>query len=208
MNRKFFERESTVVAQDLIGKIFIVRDLARNKKWVTRIVETEAYRTDDESSHCARGWTERCAPMFEQPARSYVYFIYGMYTMLNFVVEPEGVPAAILIRALEPISGFGGLVHAGNDAKVLNGPGKLTRELGITLKDNRVSLLRGRFEVKDDGFVPEKILVSPRVGIREKGLKKPWRFMWAGHPAVSKAPENKQILKVITFKNQSARGSE
>lgn len=190
MDASFFERESVVVARELIGKLLTVTELKTKKKFKTRIVETEAYRTDDRASHCSRGWTNRCAPMFEDPAHAYVYFIYGMYQMLNFVTEPEGTPGAVLIRALDPLTGFG----KEKNHLLLNGPGKLCRELQITKEDNRRSLMKGRFQVREDGVLPEKVFITPRVGIREEKPYKPWRFIWAGHPAVSRVKENKIIL--------------
>ena len=193
MDRNFFERNSVVVARDLIGKLLVVRaQEGSRKKWITRIVETEAYRTTDPASHCSRGLTNRCAPMFEDAAHAYIYFIYGMYTMLNFVTEPNGIPGAVLIRALEPISGFGSTDH-----HLLNGPGKLCREMKIQLSDNRKSILKGRFQVLDDETKPDQILVTPRVGIKEDEPFKPWRFIWAEHPCVSRAKQNKIILKKI-----------
>jgi DNA-3-methyladenine glycosylase len=189
----FFERTSIVVARELIGKLLIVTDPKTQKKWVSRIVETEAYRTDDPASHSSRGRTKRSAPMFEKPAHAYIYFIYGMYTMLNFVCEPEGTPGAVLIRALEPISGFGSTDH-----HLLNGPGKLCRELKIKLDDNRKPILKGRFIVKDDGILPDEILVTPRVGIREEEPFKPWRFIWSGHPCVSRAQQNRHVLRRLS----------
>ena len=193
MNLDFFLRETPIVARDLIGKIFILHDPIKRIKKVTRIVETEAYRTDDIASHCRRGWTPRCAPMFEEPGHAYVYFIYGMYSMINFVTEPHGTPGAVLIRALEPLSGFQDPINL----KLLNGPGKLTRELGITRDDNRESLFGKRFEVEDDGMKPKRIILTPRVGIKEDKPCKPWRFCWADHPSVSRAPQNKMILKTL-----------
>ena len=128
--------------------------------------------------------------MFEDPAHAYVYFIYGMYQMLNFVTEPEGTPGAVLIRALDPLTGFG----KEKNHLLLNGPGKLCRELQITKEDNRRFLMKGRFQVTEDGVLPEKVFITPRVGIREEKPYKPWRFIWAGHPAVSRVKENKIIL--------------
>ncbi len=198
MNSSFFERKSPLVARDLIGKLLIVRDPVSKKKWVSRIVETEAYRTDDPASHSSKGRTPRASPLFEAPARTYVYFIYGMHTMLNFVTEPVDTAGGVLIRGLEPISGF-----SSDDPKLLNGPGKLSRELGITLEDNRKTVLRGRFQVVDDDVRPEEIWVTPRVGIREVEPFKPWRFIWPGHLGVSRAKENKIILKKIRLKRGS-----
>jgi DNA-3-methyladenine glycosylase len=183
----FFERKTPLVAKELIGKILVVRK--GRVKWVTRIIETEAYRTSDPASHSARGLTDRCAPMFEKPAHAYVYFIYGVHEMLNLVTEPEGTPGAVLIRALELISGPE-KVH-------LNGPGKLTKSLGIDRKDNRAGILGGRFEVLDDGVRPPSIAVTPRVGIKEEVPYRPWRFFWKDHSEVSKSKENRNILKVL-----------
>jgi DNA-3-methyladenine glycosylase len=183
------------VARDLIGKILIVKDRSSRKTWTTRIVETEAYRTDDPASHSSRGKTPRSAPMFETPAYTYVYFIYGMHTMLNFVTEPEGTAGAVLIRALEPIKGFEKKPDGLPNHQLLNGPGKLCRELGIVMEDNRTPLFSKRFDLKDDGVMPTEIYATPRVGIKETEPYQPWRFIWAGHPAVSKAKENKIILK-------------
>lgn len=193
MKPSFFERESFLVAPDLIGKILRVKKPSGRGFWVSRIVETEAYRTDDPASHCSRGRTPRCEVMFEKPGFAYVYFIYGMYHMLNFVTEPEGIPGAVLLRALEPLEGF-----KKNDLKLLNGPGKLCRELGIERVDNGKSLMGGRFEIVDDGVRPSNIVITPRVGIKEIVPYKPWRYFWEGHAAVSRAKENKIILNPMS----------
>lgn len=190
LGEEFFARNSVIVARELIGKLIVVRDPKTRKQWTCRIVETEAYRTTDPASHSSRGRTPRAAPMFEKPAHAYIYFIYGMYTMLNFVCEPEDTPGAVLIRALEPVDGFGSQDH-----HLLNGPGKLCREMKITLADNRLSILKGRFRVFDDGVRPDRILITPRVGIQEEEPYRPWRFIWEAHPCVSRAKQNTQILK-------------
>jgi DNA-3-methyladenine glycosylase len=195
--REFFDRNTLAVAKELLGKILIVRDEDElGGRTVSRIVETEAYRGTDPASHCARGPTPRASMLFGEPGRAYVYFIYGMYEMLNFVTEPEGKPGAVLIRALEPIEGEERMrERRGRVLKtreLLSGPGKLCRALGITLADNGASVVRrsARFAVADDGFRPARIAASPRVGI-SVATDKLWRFFIPGHPCVSRAPQNR-----------------
>src|SRR5262245_49742635 len=102
----YYLKDTVEVAQDLLGKLLVVAMPRGLFRW-GRIVETEAYCGEDPASHASRGKTERCAPMFERGGIAYVYFIYGMYDMFNVVTEPEGRPGAVLIRGLEPLSGFG-----------------------------------------------------------------------------------------------------
>ena len=140
--------------------------------------------------------------MFEEPGRAYVYFIYGMYEMLNFVTEPVGIPGAVLIRAVEPLDGLEwierrrkGIVRR----DWTNGPGRLTRALGIQRKHNRASLAGPALFVADDGFRPAAVCCSPRVGI-SAGRRLPWRFFIKGHPDVSPAKEN-QLARVVKSLN-------
>ena len=191
MDADFFSQRTNIVAEQLIGKILVVRHPLTKLIRVARIIETEAYRTNDIASHCRNGWTPRCAPMFEDPGYTYVYFIYGMHVMLNVVTEPRGIPGAVLIRALEPHQGFPDHI----DFQALSGPGKLTRELEISMADNRQLLGGQRMKIKDDGVRPEKIIITPRIGIHEPEIKRPWRFCWANHPALSRACENEKIFK-------------
>lgn len=135
-----------------------------------RICETEAYRnSDDPASHAFRGKTPRSAIMFGQPGHAYIYFIYGMYHMLNVVTEPEGTAGAVLIRALEPLEGLE------KDQTIYSGPGKLCKALGLTLADNGASLSGPRIMIGDDGFTPINIGAASRIGIT-KGQEKLWRF--------------------------------
>jgi len=94
----FYRRNTIGVAHELLGKMLLVQSDAGFR--AGRIVETEAYRGDDPASHSCRGKTPRNLPMFGEPGFAYVYFIYGMYEMLNFVTEPKGFPGAVLIRAV------------------------------------------------------------------------------------------------------------
>ncbi|MEK6578009.1 MAG: DNA-3-methyladenine glycosylase, partial [Bdellovibrionota bacterium] len=104
LSQSFYGRDTLVVARELLGKIIVVR----NRTGISggRIIETEAYREDDPASHSYRGETPRSSVMFGEPGLAYVYFIYGMYEMLNFVTEKKGTSGAVLIRALEPMFGI------------------------------------------------------------------------------------------------------
>ncbi|MHA1675849.1 MAG: DNA-3-methyladenine glycosylase, partial [Candidatus Njordarchaeales archaeon] len=128
LNRNFYERYTVDVARDLLGKV-LVRVLSSEQILAGIIVETEAYRgQDDPASHAYGRKTPRNAIMYGKPGYSYVYFIYGMYHCLNVVTEPEGVPAAVLIRAVEPIFGIELMKKYRNTDKIsnlTNGPGKL-----------------------------------------------------------------------------------
>lgn len=182
----FYARHTAEVARDLVGKVLGVRARGGRYAWA-RILETEAYRANDPASHCARGKTDRTAVMFEEPGHAYVYFIYGMYEMLNITTEPEGRPGAVLVRALEPLPGKTSSVPD------LSGPGKLTRALKITRKDNREPFWGERFRIVEDALTPESVLITPRVGI-SAGREEPWRFIWKGHKGLSRARENRQVL--------------
>ena len=212
--RSFYERDTVRVARELLGKLLVVR--SRDGVCTGRIVETEAYSENDPASHSAKGPTRRAAIMFGEPGVAYVYFIYGMYEMLNFVTEPEGRAGAVLIRALEPLPGGAGgeaLLHAarrqatGSPARLTRGsggpwlarrwhpgPGKLCRALGIELAHNGASLSGPILRVVDDGSSPSEISVSPRVGI-SIAKEKPWRFFIAGNACVSRAPQNAQAKR-------------
>lgn len=176
----FYSRETVEVARELLGKWLVVYTARGKLVGGGPIVETEAYSGTDPASHSARGKTPRCAPMFEEPGRAYVYFIYGVHEMLNFVTEPVGEAGAVLIRAVDIQLGEG----SGN------GPGKLTRALGVTRADNRAPLQGPRLCVVDPGGKAPRVLSSPRVGISQ-GLDKYWRFFIEGHPQVSRVKENK-----------------
>lgn len=198
---RFYERNTIDVAKDLLGKILVVRVPAgrafrRTELKVlsaARIVETEAYRGDDPASHSSRGETPRCSVMFGPPGVAYVYFIYGMYEMLNFVTESKGFPGAVLIRAAEPVFGehrmHGRRPKARTRHNLTSGPGKLCRALGIEMEHNGQSLRGPILEVRDDGFRPESISASGRVGINV-AKDKSWRFFITDHPFVSRVREN------------------
>ncbi len=198
VSQTFFSGETVQVVQDLLGKLLIARsrpeepfENPRAGVTIGRIVETEAYHGNDPACHAAHGKTPRCAIMFDEPGIAYVYFIYGMYEMLNFVTERRGYPGAVLIRGLEPIEGQELMKRRLGYQPGTNGPGKLCRAMGIRLKDKGESLMGPRLFVADDGFIPEKILSSPRVGI-SAGHEFNWRFFISENPFVSKVPQNKK----------------
>ena len=195
----FFERHTVGVAKDLLGKVLIVRSSSkydwrdpRAEVTAGRIVETEAYRAGDPASHSSRGKTPRSSIMFGEPGVAYIYLIYGMYEMLNFVTEPQGSPGAVLIRAIEPLWGEELMKQrrAGKSRlEWTRGPGKLCRAMGITMKLNGESLSGGYLSIRDDGFRPNGIACSPRIGI-SVGKDLLWRFFIPDHPYVSHERKN------------------
>lgn len=142
----FFERSSVEVAPDLLNKLLVVDNT------VARIVEVEAYSSDDPASHSFRGRTKRNEVMFGAPGHLYVYFIYGMHYCVNVVTSSHGDAQAVLIRAV---------VCEGVDPKVTNGPAKLCRHLGIDMSMNGAPA-----DIRDDGTPPPAApLITPRIGI-------------------------------------------
>ena len=176
LERAFYERPTVEVARGLLGKIL------RHGPASARIVEVEAYLGEnDAAAHSARGLTPRTRVIFGRPGHAYVYLIYGMHYCLNIVTEPAGIAGCVLIRAVEPLAGI---------QLPSNGPGKLTRALGITLEHYGLDLTRGTLTVHSAGTAPGgrespfEIGVSPRIGIRQAaGL--PLRFFIRGNPFVS-----------------------
>lgn len=194
----FYSRNSLVVAKELLGKVLAVKAAGR---WVAgRIIETEAYRKDDPACHAFRKRTPRNEIMFGKPGRVYVYFIYGMYEMLNLVTEPEGEPGAVLIRALEPLEGIKTMQarrpRARKTRELTNGPGRLATSMGVKMSHKGDLAFGPRYLVLDDGFRVESISCSPRVGIKQ-GADLEWRYFITNHECVSVAPQNKQQRVLI-----------
>jgi DNA-3-methyladenine glycosylase len=186
LKRDFYERPTLEVARDLLGKIFVLQDKIRISG---RIVEVEAYiGEDDPACHARFGITGRNKVMFGPGGFTYVYFIYGMYNMLNFVTEPEGFPAACLIRALEPLEGQEIMRKNRKTDKIINltnGPGKLCTAFGLTTKHTGIDLTKGILGVEDDDYKVAKIVKTGRIGIRN-GTKREWRYYIDGNGFVSK----------------------
>ncbi|HEX3737061.1 MAG TPA: DNA-3-methyladenine glycosylase [Solirubrobacterales bacterium] len=179
----FFDRSVHAVARELVGCRLFFAGVGGT------IVETEAYEREDPASHSYVGLTERTKVMFGPPGRAYVYLSYGIHSLLNFVCEPEGDAAAVLIRALEPTAGLEAMrerrTAAHSDLDLCSGPGKLTEGLGITLAENADRLDRAPFLLLGPEGDPPSVMTSTRVGIT-KGVEKPWRFSAAGSPFVSR----------------------
>jgi DNA-3-methyladenine glycosylase len=176
LTKQFYRRQSLVVAHDLLGKMLVHR--ADGKRISGRIVETEAYLSDDPACHASRGMTPRNAPMFEAGGISYVYFIYGMYHCFNVVSSRSGAGEAVLIRALEPVHGVADMQQRRPRATrrtLCNGPGKLCIALGIDGSHNALCLKRSAITI-EDGPAPAAVSATPRIGIRQ-GADLPYRFI-------------------------------
>ncbi len=186
LGREFYLQPTLVVAKGLIGKVFVFR--REGKTLSGRIVETEAYiGENDPACHARFGMTKRNAIMYGEGGFTYVYFVYGMYNMLNFVTESEGSPAAVLIRAVEPIEGISlmKLRRKCEDVRQLtSGPGKLCRAFDITVKDSGLDLTGDICFVGDEGYHAKQIAKSSRIGIGE-GAEMLWRFYETGNRFVS-----------------------
>ncbi|MEK7121299.1 MAG: DNA-3-methyladenine glycosylase [Patescibacteria group bacterium] len=191
LDRKFFERPTVKVARELIGKL-LVRKMGR-KILKVRITETEAYcGIGDLACHASKGLTERTKVMFGPAGFSYVYMIYGMYHCLNIVTEKEGNPAAVLIRGAEVSSikyqvlrktknKSQSLIHNTKYLILLNGPGKLCRELKIDKALNNVDVTKSDLLWIEDSEVEIKksqIKKDKRIGVDYAGKWKDklWHF--------------------------------
>ena len=186
LGRDFYERWAVNVAKDLLGKLLIRR--IDGRVLVGRIVEVEAYRgSDDPASHAYRGKTERNKIMFDRGGLVYIYLAYGIHRLLNVTAEPPGRPAAVLIRALEPIDGIEVMMRfrGTSDLRALtSGPGKLTEALKIGLELNGLDLtMSDELFIADDGFKDFEMASSPRIGVRDR---RKWRFYIKGNRFVSR----------------------
>jgi DNA-3-methyladenine glycosylase len=189
--RSFYSRSALEVASDLLGKVLIRRLGRRNL--AGKIVETEAYiGPHDLACHASKGHTPRTSVMFGPPGYAYVYMIYGFYFCLNVVTEPVGYPAAVLIRAVEPIENVDLMRRLRNnpdqDRNIASGPGKLCMAMSIDKQLNGADLLGATIWIEDRKLDPGPILTSPRVGVEYAGeyKDKPWRFFVDGSPHVSR----------------------
>jgi DNA-3-methyladenine glycosylase len=177
----FYAQDVLVVGRELIGAI------VRHGETAGMIVETEAYHESEPACHAYVGVTARTRTLFGPPGRAYVYFSYGMHNMLNAVAEPEGVGAAVLIRALEPLEGIE-LMRERRGLESLealcSGPGKLTQALAIELAHNGGDLEHGPVTIAE-GRRGLPIEVSARIGITQ-AAELPWRFSVPGSRYVSR----------------------
>ena len=187
--RDFYARGTLSVARELIG-MHLVR-VYRGKTLVGRIVETEAYLgPQDLAAHSSKGRTQRTEVMFGAAGHAYVYFIYGVWNCLNVVTRREGIPHAVLLRALEPVSGI---------ADKTSGPGLLCRALHIDRRLNGTDLCVDAplsIETPPRGKRPVRIARATRIGVDYAGdwAHRPWRFFDRDSPFVSTAGRGRAQL--------------
>jgi DNA-3-methyladenine glycosylase len=180
----FYGRNVCTVAQELIGAV------VRHGDCSGVIVETEAYHESEPACHAFVGRTARTQTLFGPPGHAYVYRSYGIHALLNAVAEPEGVGAAVLIRAIEPLEGIE-LMRERRGLRELedlcSGPGKLTQALGIGLEHNGASLATGPVVIieRPPSYQIPRIIRSERIGIT-KAVELDWRFSLAGSRFVSR----------------------
>jgi DNA-3-methyladenine glycosylase len=184
LGHEFFDRPVNDVARELIGCTLEYDGVGGI------IVETEAYDESDPACHGYNGRTERNAPIFGPPGFAYVYLSYGIHRLLNFVCEPDGVGAAVLLRALEPATGVEEMRRRRNGLsgrELCSGPGKLTQALGVGQAQNRADLSAPPFAVLPPAGDAPRVVSGARIGI-SKGRELPWRYCAAGSAYLS-APE-------------------
>lgn len=187
MPRSFYTRPTLDVARELLGK-YLTR-VIDGDQLRGRIVEVEAYiGENDPACHARFGETNRNRVMYGKGGFSYVYFVYGMYNMLNVVTEKSGFPAAVLIRALEPVAGLGKMKELrgrSSVAELTNGPGKLCDALGIDTSHSGIDLTGSDIFISYGNSEGFEIASSGRIGIKE-GTERRWRFFVDGNRYVSK----------------------
>jgi DNA-3-methyladenine glycosylase len=177
------------VARDLLGKVLVRDETAHALRG--RIVEVEAYTGQtDPGSHAFRGPTPRNRVMFGEAGHLYVYISYGMHFCVNIVTDEPGTAGAVLLRALEPLSGIDAMwarrSRAHNPVELCNGPGKLCQAFGITLAQNGADLETAQVWVEDDGWRPEEPIASgTRIGL-SAGADLPLRFYLPDNVYVSR----------------------
>lgn len=184
LGRAFFARPATRVAEELVGKLLVRPD----EGVVVRIVETEAYHSDDPASHAYRRITARNAPLYGPPGHAYVYLNYGIHWCLNISTGVDGVGEGCLLRAGEPLAGLDVLRArrpGSRDRDLLRGPGRLGQALGLHGRFSGRDLCApgAPLELADDGLRPE-VVAGPRVGVSQ-AAEVPWRFLVGGSPWVS-----------------------
>ncbi|WKZ35908.1 MAG: DNA-3-methyladenine glycosylase [Anaerolineales bacterium] len=187
--RSFYNRPTLTVARELIGARLV--RILDNVKLTGLITETEAYiGEEDLACHAKAGLTRRTAPMYGLPGHAYIYFTYGHHWMLNAVTEREGFPAAVLIRAIQPVEGIDVMAER-RQGRDTFGPGKLTQAMGITKNENNVDLTEptSLLRIETGIFTPDSsVTIDTRVGLNntpEPWLSKPWRFLVKDHVIAS-----------------------
>ena len=190
LGHDFFEVPTMVLAERLLGKVFVHCEGPGMPLMKGRIVETEAYLAEgDEACHAWRGMTRRNRAMFGPPGTLYIYISYGCHHLLNIVSEQEGTAGAVLLRAMEPVEGIERMRinrHTDNLLSLMSGPGKLTQALGIGPDLYAESLSGPRCWIEDAPEVPPEMIGSgPRIGI-SRSTHLPWRKFVIDSPHLSK----------------------
>jgi DNA-3-methyladenine glycosylase len=187
--RSFYDRDTETVAREMLGTL--IECATPHGRASGIIVETEAYvGEEDPACHAAAGRTRRTEPLYGRPGISYVYFIYGVHWCFNAVTRAEGLPSAVLVRAIEPVAGTALMQerrgHKVRGVNLTNGPGKLCAALGIDGSMNGLSLQRGALIIREGEKVPDdQVEITPRIGIT-KAADWPLRYLIRGNPWVSK----------------------
>ncbi len=213
LSRAFYDRPTLDVARGLLGKVLVHRKRGTTTSGV--IVEVEAYIGEtDPACHAAPGPTARNAPLYGPPGYAYVYLNYGIHYLVNAVTEGEGDPAAVLIRALDPLEGIAVMRRRRRRevkgrrtpasapiaaAHLCRGPGNLTMAMGIGPSENRADLCADGLWIEDRGIDVGSVAWGPRIGIRV-GTERHWRASVRGHPAVSGGA----IVETTTTKARSS----
>lgn len=197
LSRQFYNGNTVEIAQKLLGK-YLVRRLENGELLLGRITETEAYvgRCDKACHAYQYRKTARTATLFAPPGTAYIYLIYGMYHCLNFVTEPEGEPAAVLLRGVEPVYGTKTMYRLRygdkpltpyREKNFLNGPGKVCKAFSLTKQENGLDLTGETLFLCDSpenvglpcpAPIRERVCAGPRIGIdyAEEARDFPWRF--------------------------------
>lgn len=196
--KSFYQRTDVfLIAKELLGKVLVT-------KWngittAGRIVECEAYDgVTDKASHAYKGRrTTRNETMYAEAGTAYVYICYGIHHLFNVITNEKEIPHAILIRALDPVSGIEKMIKRRKkkqlDHSITKGPGSLSVAMGISVKHDHYSLQSNELYIADDGFLyPERNIASSfRIGVESAGVaaKYPYRFFVKGNPYVSGKPK-------------------
>lgn len=178
--RAFFARDTRIVARELLGTT-LVRVMHDGTRLSGRIVETEAYRPGDAASHSFRGQTPRNAPMFMKAGTSYVYFIYGMHFCFNVVTEDEGVGAAVLIRALEPLNGLERMRANHATRHLCRGPARLCKAMQIDRAFSGYDMLQTNshlFIEHGEAIDDMHVVTSARIGVSGDEAAKTVAWRW------------------------------
>ena len=189
--KSFYDRDTVIVAREMLGTILECRTGEGIASGI--IVETEAYiGEEDPACHAAAGRTRRTEPLYGAPGLSYVYFIYGVHWCFNAVTRGEGLPSAVLVRALQPLKGVSLMRERRGaritDVNLTNGPGKLCSALGIDGSFNGQPLQRGNLVIRE-GSESSDIVVDKRIGIT-KAADWPLRFYLRDNEFVSRSRVN------------------